>query len=184
VTGVQTCALPISKNNIQEDQEMGYFSDFGQACLKEFFSLPPAQDLTGLSQEYLPYALGALLYMPASEPKILNSFQAKTVPFLVSAAICLEDAVRDSDVLGAEENLNVILEKFAQKKLRGETLPFIFIRVRNFEQLRKITQNTVFLSTLTGFILPKFSPQEGEKYFAYLQKLKEKIGKTLYALPI
>ena len=56
-----------------------------------------------------PYALGATLYMPATRTDLLSVVLGEKIPSLRSLVICLEDAVSESDVGYALDNLQRLL---------------------------------------------------------------------------
>ena len=67
--------------------------------------------LSAQSEEYLPYAVGGLLYMPAFQENIAAKILGGQIPALMSVAFCLEDAIADDAVLSAEKALLNTLEE-------------------------------------------------------------------------
>lgn len=139
------------------------------------------------NQITLPYTVGALLYSPATNNKILESIIENKFGDTYSLALCLEDAINDSAVKIAEEQ---ILSTF--KELNKETtnnhninLPKIFIRVRNHNQMLRLFNNLGDNSKfLTGFIFPKYSLHCSEKYNDAIISINKNSDKTIYMMPI
>ncbi|WP_279145830.1 HpcH/HpaI aldolase/citrate lyase family protein [Photobacterium carnosum] len=105
--------------------------------------------------KYSPFALGATLYMPATRDDIVAAATGRKIPSLKSMVICLEDAVADSDVEFALNNLQLITKELAQKKSMSSK-PLVFIRPRNTEMAKYIVAN-YDLSGVNGFVFPKFT---------------------------
>ena len=146
---------------------MSYFNYLNTEEKNNTFFLPPAETILNTERETLAYALGATLYMPASSPKIFDKLFKKAVPGLISTVLCLEDPINDEDVVKAENNL--IKQLTALHKVKEEEKnypPFIFVRVRNPEQMKRLVKMLGSkLSVLTGFVFPKFEPSNGWRYF-------------------
>lgn len=129
----------------------------------------------------LEYSVGPLLYMPALRTDIAKKLSAG-LPGLRSAAICLEDTIRDDMVGAAEENLLAQLHILAD--IRPEKLPMIFIRVRSGEQLQRLSNMPESsFDMITGFILPKIDDETFMGYIPYLNKAFERKS-SLYIMPI
>ncbi|WP_432649299.1 HpcH/HpaI aldolase/citrate lyase family protein [Huintestinicola sp.] len=129
----------------------------------------------------LEYSVGPLLYMPALRTDIAKKLSAG-LPGLRSAAICLEDTIRDDMVGAAEENLLAQLHILAD--IRPEKLPMIFIRVRSGEQLQRLSNMPESsFDMITGFILPKIDDEIFMGYIPYLNKAFERKS-SLYIMPI
>ena len=140
-------------------------------------------------KETLAYTLGATLYMPATRKNIHQDLISKKHEGLTSIVICLEDAIGDSEVIDAEENLVFELTELyyaVQKKFISiEDIPLIFIRIRESEQMRRvITRSKDVLSILTGFVFPKFTTIAGREYLELLSETNQTYDVTLYGMPI
>jgi len=105
-----------------------------------------------------PWNLGATLYMPATRYDIEGAILDGKIPGLRSLVICLEDAVSETDIPRALENLRQLLQRLSQEKLRAgnQDWPLVFIRPRHTEMGQWLVQN-VDLSAVDGFVLPKFT---------------------------
>lgn len=106
-----------------------------------------------------PYHLGASLYMPATRQDIWQVVCRDKLPNINSIIICLEDAIRESEIEVALENLKALLQQwhiFTQNQplLAIENRPLVFIRSRNPQMLKILAEwETLFL--VDGFVLPK-----------------------------
>ncbi|MEG6615767.1 HpcH/HpaI aldolase/citrate lyase family protein [Peptococcaceae bacterium 1198_IL3148] len=164
---------------------MQYFSYLDQREKEAIFALPPADLTENMDKQTLALALGATLYIPANSPKVAQKLVRDDMPGLVSTVLCLEDAVGDDMVAAAEGNLQVQLKELLKQRENGRNLPFIFIRVRNLEQMKRLIVNLgSALSVLTGFVFPKFDPEADWQYFAELQRVNHSLAKPLYGMPI
>lgn len=161
---------------------MIYFDYLSREQKQRIFYIPPEELDAG--KETLAYALGAIIYMPANSMAIQKLIDNE-IPGLVSTVLCLEDGVDDREVDFAEENLALQLKTLLFQKEKGGCIPFIFVRVRNVEQFKRLTEKLgPTLSVLSGFVFPKFDTAVGFEYFEHLAELNGQIGKTLYGMPI
>ena len=88
--------------------------------------------------------------------------------------IDLEDAVGDNHLQEAEEqllkHLQTLYSALETQTMKIEDLPLIFIRVRDPEQMRRLTLKIQpFQQVLTGYVFPKFSYKNGKEYLAILE---------------
>lgn len=135
------------------------------------------------SKESLQYMLGALLYTPASDANIAERILCHHWPELTSVSLCLEDAIQTTGLKTAEQQLKKTL--YAIREAKTDSLPAIFIRVRNPEHLAHVHQLIdEEESVLTGFIFPKFDLSNGEAYLTMLQKINHERDRKLYCMPI
>lgn len=141
------------------------------------------------TSEILSYALGATLYMPASMPTIVSLIRSQKYKELTSLVIDLEDAVGDAELVDCEakliEDISELYALYQQKQLLLQELPLLFIRVRHVEQFQKLT--TVLgkkQEILTGYVFPKFTAEEGARYFELLEQTLLENDLILYGMPI
>ena len=140
-------------------------------------------------KDLLAYCLGATLYMPAIRPFSENVL-TKKIPGLTSMVMCFEDSIDASMVGAAEENataqMTILLQALEQGKITEDDLPLMFFRARNLEQFYEFTKkmDKAFYWLITGFVFPKFSSLDGEKYLSHLEKINEQSGQVLYGMPI
>lgn len=142
-----------------------------------------------LERETLQYSIGALMYTPASDPKIACDLQNKKFVGLKSLALCLEDSIGDGGLCLAEQKLLDTLRKIQhaikQGSLTSEETPLLFVRVRSIEQLERIyEQMGSSADILCGFILPKFNLSNAKIYSAIITKINQDRIRPLYVMPI
>ncbi len=136
--------------------------------------------------ERLAVALGATLYMPATRPTIAHDLQALAGRGVVSAVLCLEDAIPDTAIRDAERNLVSQLGELASA-VAGEpsALPLIFIRVREASQIARVVEEAGTAAALvSGFVLPKFSPAAGRAYLEEVRRLSASSSNRFLSMPV
>lgn len=139
-----------------------------------------------MKNNLLCYRVGALLYTPANKRSIANSIIHEKIEAPYSLALCLEDTINDAFVKEAED---VLIESFhtiyAAKESNSFFLPNIFIRVRCPGQIPVLYDRLgESRSLLTGFIAPKFSPENADEYMMEIQKINAASGQRVYMMPI
>lgn len=138
------------------------------------------------------YSVGALLYCPANHKTIAASIIRERFGSKYSLALCLEDTIRDDCVEDAEQKLVAALHTIHNaRKINRETsepdffLPKIFIRVRYPEQIRALYEQAGAAQELiTGFIAPKFAPDNADFYIDAIRELNRTASRTVYMMPI
>lgn len=173
---------------------MKFFSDLSVKESSRIFYKEPNYIRKSSPKEYLSLALGATLYMPAFKEGILDIILNNKYKRLTSMVLCLEDSVPEERVEEAEKNLIYVLSKFTRyieenKCIKGnkfieENMPLIFVRVRNVEQFKRISENKKIFYPLTGFNFPKFDSTNGEEYIKILKDINKDMSYNLYAMPI
>lgn len=154
------------------------------------FVKEPAQFDKDSSKKLLQFCLGATLYTPGTKDIKENLTNENKLVGLTSLVLDCEDAISESDLQKAEENIISILEYTANILDKGELeqadLPLLFIRVRNIlhfkEFSKKLAKN--HLELLAGFNFPKFDTQNAKEYLTQLENLNNKQNKKLYGMPI
>ncbi|OMD49800.1 citrate lyase subunit beta [Paenibacillus odorifer] len=144
------------------------------------------------SKDLLAHAVGAALYMPATRASVPEDILKLKSAGLVTVIIDLEDAIGDNEVDHAEESLIqhlIFLAAYEENEPSGsDSLPLLFIRVRNPEQLQQLIFRLGSLVTmLTGFVFPKFSVDNGIQYFeaiADYNRTRSYSDPVLYGMPI
>ncbi|MBZ9684881.1 HpcH/HpaI aldolase/citrate lyase family protein [Clostridium estertheticum] len=164
---------------------MRYFNDINNSQ-DIFFKTPSSYGLFSQREE-LSYALGACLYMPGTRENLFKDIVFSKSMGANTITLCIEDSVSSDEVVQAENN---ILGLFMRIELRlkedssfMDSLPLIFIRVRNVCQLQKLLNESSLIG-LCGFIFPKFDAVLGEKYFSLLKEYNKSNKRTLYGMPI
>lgn len=167
---------------------MRYFNYLTPAEEETIFFLAP-QLIVPTNKYLLEHALGATLYMPATRTAIAQDIIDGKLTGLMSMVLCLEDAIGDNEVIKAEESLVNHIKQLgiavAQGVISGADIPFIFVRIRNVQQMQRIinvlAENG---SLLTGFVFPKFTVANGAGYLASLAEINKYRDKPLYGMPI
>lgn len=152
------------------------------------FSQEPTVDFNkNTPKEALQYAIGALLYTPATNKNIADKILSKNTGLkdLKSLALCLEDAIGSGQVSEAENCVKETLSKLNINKITNVEFPLIFIRVREPKQIWRLYKKCgELLNLITGFLIPKFNKDNMQDYIENFHKVKEKIESPLYILPI
>ncbi len=132
--------------------------------------------------ETLAVALGATLYVPAIRPNLAQDIEKASRRGVTSIVLCLEDAISDDRVLEAEQNVISQLQDYA---LTGAAAPMIFIRVRAPYQIPLIVKGLdEFVTVLSGFVLPKFTANNGLPYLDEVLSASRSSGHHLYVMPV
>ena len=134
----------------------------------------------------LYYSVGALLYCPANNKTIASSIITERFGKQYSLALCLEDTINDNNVEEAECILQQSLDEIFQTSLSKDFyIPKIFIRVRNTVQINRIFKSLGNAEQLiSGFIAPKFSPDNADEYINSIIKINDQSKRPLYFMPI
>ncbi|MEH7335926.1 HpcH/HpaI aldolase/citrate lyase family protein [Neobacillus drentensis] len=167
---------------------MRFFTYFYENEMEQYFYLKPQSFSKYSELELLSYGLGATLYMPATRPNIHQEILSKKHDGLTSLVIDLEDAVGDKEVLRAEKllirELLHLFGEFHKGFLNFEDLPLMFFRIRNLEQLKRVTEQLGdAIRLLTGVVLPKFNAENGEELLSEVQR-HHSVEHPFYAMPI
>lgn len=165
---------------------MRYFNHYDNL---KFFKDPIAFNKY-TNKNILKYAIGANMYMPAIKEGIFEKLIENKFREIGAITLCCEDAIPEEKVKDAEINIINILNNLYDKSTKDKNLinklPLIFIRVRNVEQFKALSNklNNNHLTMLTGFNFPKFNSDNGESYFEVLKSLSKKYDEILYGMPI
>ena len=152
-----------------------------------FFKAPESFD-KNTPRDILSYALGATLYMPGTRETIASDIISKKNSGLASTVLCLEDSIGDSEVSAAEDNIISQVKKInlalSHQEIDFADLPLIFIRVRNPEQILRLTEEMGdSAKIITGFIFPKFT-SASYKYLEVIKTLNTQSIGPFYGMPI
>ena len=146
-------------------------------------------------KEVLQYAVGGLLYMPASNTKIASKLISGEYSFIKSMVLDLEDSLGDDLVGYGQRAIATTLGEIASAVEKGilpyNNIPLIFVRVRQpgqmIETMDMLGDNIQYI---TGFNIPKFSMHNCTDYveeFIHVNDSVKEItgGKCqLYIMPI
>jgi citrate lyase beta subunit len=160
-----------------------YFSHLVGVSDDELFHRLPAPFSQDSPPETLAMALGATLYSPAVRPRLAEDIVRCHAEGVMSMVGCLEDSIRDSEVEEAELNLAVQLRRLARMEVGG---PLVFVRVRNTDQIYRLADRLGDdLRILSGFVLPKFRPDEsGQAGLKAVREVADGSDLPLYAMPV
>ncbi|MGP4110518.1 HpcH/HpaI aldolase/citrate lyase family protein [Streptomyces sp. 4N509B] len=153
-----------------------------------FHREPAAFDLSS-PVSTLGTALGATLYAPATRPELVADIRKLVARGVVSMVLCLEDAISDAEVPGAEENLLRQLRALHEEHATGTGPPLgpplLFIRVREAAQITTLTERLgPAIALLAGYVLPKFTPSTGPAFLEALTAAEVVCGRRLLAMPV
>lgn len=140
-----------------------------------------------LSRNILPLSVGALLYTPATNTTIAQSIITNHFENPYSLSLCMEDAIGDSSVGLAKKQLVSTFLEIEQALHQGISfyLPLIFIRVRQLGQMKELYSLLgSSASLLTGFIVPKFCPDNSKIYIHELKEVNQNSSRPVYMMPI
>lgn len=138
------------------------------------------------SKDILQYAVGPLLYVPASNNKIAYKINSGEFSFVKSLVLDLEDSLGDTLVSKGIENISNIIQGLS---LDYTEVPLIFIRVREPQQINKLVQRLASgIKYITGFVIPKFNEDKCGLYIHSFLKARNRVrvkyGTELYLMPI
>ncbi len=102
------------------------------------------------------YALGATLYMPATRADILQVVYGEKIQGLRSLVVCLEDAVAETDVQQALNNLKHLLLAIDARGGRSFGGPILFVRPRD-SAMAALLNEWSLMRYVDGFVVPKLS---------------------------
>jgi citrate lyase beta subunit len=161
---------------------MRHFAYLDDSVRDHLFHRPPEPFERDSAPEVLAAALGATLYCPATRGTLAADIVRQGARGVTSMVLCLEDAIDDRDVVAAEQNLVEQLTSYARSGAPG---PLLFVRVRHPEQITDLAQRLGdALDVLSGFVLPKFEPDSGARYFKALDEAIAFSGRRLFAMPV
>lgn len=134
----------------------------------------------------LYYSVGPLLYCPANRDTVAQSIISQKFGSRFSLALCLEDTIADPYVAEAEHCLAASIRQIWHAMEHTTFyLPKIFIRVRYPQQIPHIMHLIREGKQLvSGFIIPKFSPENADAYIQAMVVINEQSTKPLYLMPI
>lgn len=139
-------------------------------------------------KDILKYAIGANMYMPATQRSIFQKLLGNKYHDVGAITLCMEDSIEESQITEAQEyTLHLLNQLYVTLKTEEDlNLPLIFIRVRDIKQFRNFSSllRKEHLSVLCGFTFPKFNSRNGNEYFSILKEISEYYDENLYGMPI
>jgi citrate lyase beta subunit len=161
---------------------MRHFDFLAEADRERLFFRPPQQFSANDDLHVLGMALGATLYSPATRPSLVADLAKRVDQGVLSTVICLEDSIPDEAVAAAEQNVIAQLRAYAES---GAQRPLVFIRVRSASQIPMIVAGLgEQASILTGFVLPKFTDENGAPFLDAIREASATVGRRLLAMPV
>ncbi|MDQ1722218.1 MAG: hypothetical protein QOI26_1952 [Pseudonocardiales bacterium] len=161
---------------------MRHFDFLSEADRQRLFFRPPQPFSATDDLSVLGMALGATLYSPATRPALVADLAKRASQGVVSSVICLEDSIPDDSVPAAEQNVIAQLRACADS---GAQRPLMFIRVRSAEQIPMIVAALGEQApVLAGFVLPKFTDENGARYLDAISEASAATGHRLLAMPV
>jgi citrate lyase beta subunit len=159
-----------------------HFAHLSPAREAAVFHRQPQEVAPTADRLTLATALGATLYAPGTRDRLPSDARNQAARGVTSMVFCLEDAVADDDVAAAEANVVAALVDMDGQP----SLPWIFVRIRDLAQLRRLLYGPAGRSTaLAGFVLPKFSAARGGgELLAEVQRAGERLQRQLWAMPV
>lgn len=152
---------------------MRYFDYIDEENLNRIFFKRPCEFNKDTDKDMLKYALGAFLYVPATQYNMIYKSIIGEVKGVKPLAICLEDAI---GVKGENEAINNLRSIFREirtdLRVNMDNIPLIFLRVRNVVQLNKIKDIIVEnKDIIVGILIPKANSVLLEKYVETLNSM-------------
>ncbi|MBO0843462.1 MAG: HpcH/HpaI aldolase/citrate lyase family protein [Nocardioides sp.] len=164
---------------------MRHFSQLRDADVADLFLRAPEEFERGDDPDTLAVALGATLYMPATRPRLANDLVKQARNGVMSSVLCLEDAISDAEVPAAADNIVSQLRDLGERDPERATTPLTFVRVREPQQIVEVTRRLgEHADLLSGFVLPKFTDENGAELLEALLRAREESGLPLLAMPV
>ena len=144
-------------------------------------------------KEVLQYAIGGLLYMPASNTKIASKIISGEYDFIKSMVLDLEDSLGDDLVGYGQRAIASIMEELAnaikEEKITINDIPLIFVRVREPDHIIEVADllgdNIQYIA---GFNIPKFDKNTCNTFISVFKEIEEytknEYNTDLYMMPI
>lgn len=150
--------------------------------LRLLFHRTPEPFGESTDRDTLAMALGATLYVPATRDDLTAAIIKRAQRGVCSMVIDLEDAVADHDLEFGKRQAAATLDEIGAGV---DLFPLLFVRVRDAETIGQIIDWIgPGARVLTGFIFPKFDSASGEKYLAAIEAASERLGRTVFGMPV
>jgi citrate lyase beta subunit len=161
---------------------MRHFAYLTEAERTRLFHLAPESFTRQDDATVLATALGASLYSPGTRPTLAGDLVRRSADGVVSAVVCLEDAVADEHVADAERN---VVQQLRQLAAGGSDGPLVFVRVRSPQQITDVVAGLgEHLPVLSGFVLPKFTARTGTAFLRAVADASASTGCRLFVMPV
>ena len=165
---------------------MRHYHHLDRATSARLFAEAPVEVDRHADNASVSEALGATLYLPGTRPHLVEDLARQGAEGLLSAVVCLEDAVSDGEVEGALRHTVGQLDLGIRSGLVDpRTFPLVFVRVRTPEQILQVARGLgPARSLLAGFVLPKFGPDSGPAFLEALHQVREETGLPVRCMPV
>ncbi|MCK9902948.1 ATP/GTP-binding protein [Parafrankia colletiae] len=166
---------------------MRHFSFLDDAGADALFHRAPREIVPTDDRRLVATALGATLYAPGTRPRLARDVRRQVAAGVTSMVLCLEDAIADHEVIGAESNVVAALDDLGADPPRcGVGPPMLFVRVRAVEQIMTLLGrlSSPARALIAGFVLPKFGIENGGPGLAAVLRGSEVLGRPLWAMPV
>jgi citrate lyase beta subunit len=159
-----------------------HFAHLSPAREAALFYRQPQEVAPEADRLILATALGATLYAPGTRHRLAADARSQAARGVTSMVFCLEDAVADHELAEAEANVVAALIEMDGQP----SLPWIFVRVRDLAQLRRLLAGPAGKSSaLAGVVLPKFSAATGgAALLAEVESAGRRLHRQLWAMPV
>lgn len=153
------------------------------------FVHPPVGFDKNSKKSLLQYCLGATLYMPGTRSVADKILAGEAIDY-TSMVMCCEDAIDESELTKAEQNilnhLSTLNTAVKEGRIELGDIPLTFVRVRNTEQFKRFAASleTEHINILSGFVFPKFTSYNGADYLSVLYHLNKTHACKLYTMPL
>jgi citrate lyase beta subunit len=161
---------------------MRHFAYLNDAERGRLFHVPPESFTRDDEPSVLATALGASLYSPGTRATLAHDLARRAADGMVSAVVCLEDAVADEDLAEAERNVVAQLCELSRARADG---PLVFVRVRAPQQISDVVAGLgEHVRVLSGFVLPKFTARTGKAFLRAAAEASSAAGRRLLVMPV
>ncbi|MDR0433491.1 MAG: HpcH/HpaI aldolase/citrate lyase family protein [Gracilibacteraceae bacterium] len=168
---------------------MRYFAHLAAARTDALFYEAPQPFFRDAPRELLRFAVGALLYTPATGRRLADMARRPPWPGLKALGFCLEDSVGEAERQSAQKNLMRQVRRLTDLTQAGdlnlEDLPLLFVRVKDYamlEAMQPFFQENI--PTLTGVILPKVNLARLQACLPLVAEINRRAVSPFYVMPI
>lgn len=173
----------MSRSRAASAKAIRHFHHLSKSEHERLFVHAPEELTDDSDRELLAVALGATLYIPADRPGLAATVARRANAGVCSMVLDLEDAIDEGSAGTALSNVVAVLDELAQA--RQATRAMIFVRVRSPECVGQIAAALGDgRDALTGFVIPKFSADGGERVMREVAEASRLLGKRLYSMPV
>ena len=167
---------------------MKYFENYSKEVLGKIFFKEPEEFSKKSDIEFLKWTLGAQLITPMINKDIAKNVVNKKYLDLITNVWDLEDGAgeisRNILLQNLKYNLSIYNEEIGKRKIDIDSLPNLFIRVKDLDMLKEIEEFSEKLKYCNGIVIPKIEVDTLEEYLKIIKKINQKEKIRLFALPV